>query len=238
MAPRTVSNMLLTHGEAKIDAPGRIRANAGLVYGGTVRMTDLPLAALFGPETPANGNITSTLAITLPLMDPMNVEANGPFDLRNGVLLKLPVVEQLVRAIEGMVPGRKERGDVLSATVDVRHQIITLEELKLTSAAVAARGEGTIGFDKSLDLRLNAGPLEKLQDELGLIGDIFGAITDSFVKYRVTGTTSDPNVSVKPLGIGSKKEIKEKDETTDETKDGASEPERNAPPAPVKEEGG
>ena len=228
----TISNMLFTHGEAKIDAPGRIRMKSGLVYGGTVRITDLPLAALFGPETPANGNVTSTLAVTLPLMDPASVEADGPFDLRNGILLRLPVVEKLVRAIEGMVPGRKKRGDVLSANVNVRGQVITLEELKLTSAAVAARGEGTIGFDQSLDLRLNAGPLEKLQDELGLIGNIFGAITDSFVKYRVTGTTSDPDVSVKPLGIGSKKAIKKKDPP----KDGASE--KKTPPAPVKEEDG
>ena len=57
-------------------------------------------------------------------------------------------------------------------------------------------------FDSRVDFRFNAGPLEKLQSALGPLGDLMGAVTDQLMKYHVTGTLSEPEFSVKPLGLG------------------------------------
>ncbi len=57
-------------------------------------------------------------------------------------------------------------------------------------------------YTGDLDLKMNAGPLEKLQSMLGKVGDIFGKITDGLVTYRIRGTLGDPKVNVQPLGIG------------------------------------
>jgi len=51
-------------------------------------------------------------------------------------------------------------------------------------------------LNQSLNLRFNGGPIEKLQEKLGVVGDLLGTITDNVGSYRVTGTLSDPKGSV------------------------------------------
>ena len=61
---------------------------------------------------------------------------------------------------------------------------------------------GWIGFDGTMELRFNAGPLERLQESTGVIGQIFGAVTDTLLDYIASGTLSDPKIRIAPLGIG------------------------------------
>jgi hypothetical protein len=49
-------------------------------------------------------------------------------------------------------------------------------------------------------VQVNAGPLEKLQDALGAVGDVLGAVTDSVVAYRVGGTVEKPGINVVAFG--------------------------------------
>jgi hypothetical protein len=64
------------------------------------------------------------------------------------------------------------------------------------STVMAARGKGRVGLDKSLDLLLNGGPLEKVQSMLGSVGAMLGKVTDSLTHYRVTGTVGHPVISI------------------------------------------
>ena len=72
---------------------------------------------------------------------------------------------------------------------------------KLVTALMAVRGGGVIGFDDSLNLILNGGPLERLQESLGMVGRAFGHVTDRIVRYHVTGTTEHPVVRIRPFGL-------------------------------------
>ncbi len=67
---------------------------------------------------------------------------------------------------------------------------------------MGVRGKGQVNFDSTIDFVVNAGPLEKLESDLGGIGAILGLITDQVVKYRIRGTWDDPKLTVHPLGIG------------------------------------
>ena len=61
---------------------------------------------------------------------------------------------------------------------------------------------GRIGFDSSNDLRLNAGPLERIQGLLGSIGSAMGKLTDKLVTYQVSGTLTNAKVEALPFGVG------------------------------------
>src|SRR5204862_8241403 len=73
-------------------------------------------------------------------------------------------------------------------------------EITYQSDVFAARGRGTITFDRQLDLLLNAGPLEKMQAMMGKVGNVFGMLTDAVAAYHVTGPMSNPQVEVQFAG--------------------------------------
>ena len=111
----------------------------------------------------------------------------------------------LVKALAGVMrimtlsPSQK---DELQTTFIIRDELIDLTSFSALAGPIGARGKGTIGLvDQSLDLRMNAGPLEGLQATAGLLGEAFGALTDRLAKYLVRGTIGDPKVSVAPLGF-------------------------------------
>lgn len=127
----------------------------------------------------------------------------GVFEVAEGRLVLLPGVTQLADRIN---PG--DEGEVRTSNHSAEGAWVfdpagmRFTELELTTNSIAARGTGVLGFDRTLDFRVNAGPLEKVQSLLGPVGDIFGAVTDSFVKYTIKGTISEPVVGVAPFGIG------------------------------------
>ena len=63
------------------------------------------------------------------------------------------------------------------------------------------RARGTIGFDDTLYLIMNGGPLERMQDSMGAIGRAFGRLTERLVRYEVSGPIGSPSMSVRPLGL-------------------------------------
>jgi hypothetical protein len=66
---------------------------------------------------------------------------------------------------------------------------------------VAARGGGTMWIDKRLDFKLNAGPIEKMQDMMGKqIGGAIALVTDQAIAYRVLGTADDPKIQAEVGG--------------------------------------
>lgn len=139
-------------------------------------------------------------------LDPSNITGNGTLTLRNGRLVSIPVVTDLVDAMDivARLTGtqtNKDKADIEFA-LDGRGLDIPKKGLSLVTQVMSVNGRGRINFDQSLDLLVNGGPLEKLQDQLGGIGDIVGAITDGALKYDIEGTVSKPDIKIRPLGIG------------------------------------
>ncbi|MEM9372362.1 MAG: AsmA-like C-terminal region-containing protein [Planctomycetota bacterium] len=127
----------------------------------------------------------------------------GDIDIRNGRLADVPVLTDLIEVMEvaGVLQGDPYR-DAFASPLTFSPAGVTLEGFEFTTPAVDARGSGTIGYTGSLDLRINGGPVEALQNKMGDFGRILGIVTDSVLTYRVEGTVSEPEVAVQPFGIG------------------------------------
>lgn len=136
---------------------------------------------------------------------PESLQGAGTLKITQGRLVKIPIVSALAKAAD--VFSKLTGGQGLSDSLDVQFNLtsdgIEVTSLDLNTPAIAARGSGMIFYDARLDLALNAGPLERVQNLLGGVGKIIGAVTDRVLKYRIRGTVAEPKVSVHPLGIGS-----------------------------------
>lgn len=66
---------------------------------------------------------------------------------------------------------------------------------------MAAHGTGDIHYGGRIDLKINAGVVEKAESLLGELGDVLAALTDRLLPYVISGTWSEPIVTPDPLGI-------------------------------------
>lgn len=133
------------------------------------------------------------------------LSGDGEVHLRKGRVMVLPGLTELA-SLMNVATALKSGEDALNHEVDARFTLepqgVRVTESEVKTEFLAARGKGTIGFDGSLDMAVNGGPMEKVQSLLGGLGDALGAVTDHLVKYRIRGTVSAPKVSVDPLGLG------------------------------------
>ncbi len=190
---------------------GTMTAEGRVVLDGDARLSwnlqgmDLrALLATGGGQTPRMaGKVTSTGGVRAPMADPMaGLSGAGQIDVREGRLVNVPILSDLVSVMQVTGLTGNTLRDTFSSPFTITPTAVRLDNFDFRTPAIAARGSGTIGFDGTLNLSVNGGPLESIQNKLGPIGGILGKITDQFVTYRVRGTTADPRVSVQPLGIG------------------------------------
>ncbi len=138
---------------------------------------------------------------------PASLAGEGTLQVREGRLINLPMLSSLTDVVTG---NRAGDSHVFKDTADLEFTLtedaIKLENYHIVSTLVAARGEGRIFYDGRLALTANAGPLEKVQDTLGAVGDLFASLTDLLVTYDIGGTVQEPTVTVRPLGIGTNPE--------------------------------
>ncbi|HQY88796.1 MAG TPA: hypothetical protein PK402_09060 [Tepidisphaeraceae bacterium] len=127
----------------------------------------------------------------------------GRIELRNGRLVRVPLVSkfndliiELTRYVSLNRDSKPVANESASIIFTLSENDVRFSKLDYSGSMVAARGTGTIGLNQSLNLRFNGGPIEKLQEKLGVVGDLLGTITDNVGSYRVTGTLSDPKGSV------------------------------------------
>jgi hypothetical protein len=90
-----------------------------------------------------------------------------------------------------------ERAKVAAELAGDKAQI---SEITFIGDYLAGRGKGTITLDRKLDLLINAGPIEKVQSMLGVVGGAIAKVTDKLLAYRVSGTLQAPKVEVQVGG--------------------------------------
>lgn len=132
-----------------------------------------------------------------------HLEGNSVVTLVDGDILNVPIIDGLREAVLGVeaVPSGNDQGSMLVVFSPDR---LELDDVSLEGEDLGVRGNGEIYYDGSLNLRFNAGPLEKIQMGTGAIGDILGMITDRLVTYQVTGTWEDPEFNGRLLNIGTR----------------------------------
>jgi hypothetical protein len=133
---------------------------------------------------------------------PASLSGAGEIHLREGRLVGLPVMSALVDLMKIRIPAALSPADKADSTFRFTPEGVRIERIDILTALLAARGEGIIKYDATLDMRLNAGPLEKLQSLLGKAGDLLGHLTDKLVAYKVEGRLGNP--TVRPMVLGEK----------------------------------
>lgn len=155
-------------------------------------------------KPPIAGNLATTGHAGAELAAwPDTIMGEGSLQLRDAELMRLPILARLldVLAKSEKITGVsvKDRADV-AFTLHPEHVAVTHAEA--VSSVVALRATGSVFYDQRLDLHVNAGALEKLQSELGALGDLLATVSDRLVAYKVTGTLASPKVTIRPLRQG------------------------------------
>lgn len=129
------------------------------------------------------------------------------FQLTKGRLAELPLCRAIQEAVQaaarvvGADTSPQELRDQLKIEMNLTGQVARVTEITYISNLIAARGTGSVSLDRQLDLTVNAGPVEKMQQVLGRqIGGAIAMVTDRIVAYRVTGVIGDPQVKVQVAG--------------------------------------
>jgi hypothetical protein len=147
-----------------------------------------------------SGSLTGELARW-----PASANGSGTLTVEAARLVSLPLLSDLLRHVRAAIPNipflTRERQDRAAFTFQIRPDRVVLESFDIECALVAARGSGDMYYDQTIDLVVNAGPLEKAQSLLGRVGDVIGQVTSRVIAYEVRGTVAQPRFAVRPLGI-------------------------------------
>ena len=131
---------------------------------------------------------------------PETLRGDGELKVRNGRLASIPVISAVGRAMDILLlQGR--HNDQMDIEFTLEPDGIYLESVNLVAGVMAFRARGSIGFDDTIYLIMNGGPLERMQHSMGALGRLFGNVTDRLVRYEVSGPLGSPSVRVRPLGL-------------------------------------
>jgi len=130
-------------------------------------------------------------------------EGQGRLTLREARLGRLPVLssidEALDRAAEALMKRERTGHDVLSLEFSFDGDRARIGKLRMNSRWYGLRGHGDAYFDARLDLAVDGGPVQRVENELGAVGDVLGEITETLVRARVTGTLKEPRIGIEVL---------------------------------------
>jgi hypothetical protein len=131
------------------------------------------------------------------------VQGQGRLSLRKARLARLPVLstidEALDRTAEAFMKREHTGRDVLSLEFSLDGDRARIGKLRMNSRWYGLRGHGDVSFDSRLDLAVDGGPVQRVENELGAVGDVLGEITETLVRARVTGTLGEPKVGIEVL---------------------------------------
>ncbi len=190
-----------------IDLAGRVDFTSERTFGVTVSALNLNVEQFVTGSPDAvdttkgvldvDGRISGALAAA---DVSQRLAGDGTLNIRQAHLARIPVIDRLLQLMK-TITAYGEPSDRGNAAFQLAGDRVHFTSFEFISQSIAARGEGDLHFDGTLDLIMNAGPLERIQGALGAIGDVFGKITDRLVSYRITGTLDKPQYEVRPLGV-------------------------------------
>jgi hypothetical protein len=132
-----------------------------------------------------------------------SAQGQGRLSLKKARLARLPVLstidEALDRTAEAVMKREHTGHDVLSLEFSLDGDRARLKRLRMNSRWYGLRGHGDVGFSSQLDLAVDGGPVQRLENELDVAGDVLGEITETLLRARVTGTLAEPKVGIEVL---------------------------------------
>ena len=177
--------------------PARVRVNAdGLQIQQLLRSSKPDEAPRYA------GNLDAAIDYAAPpAMWNKQAAGGGTIAIRQGRIDHIPVLGSIVTSLSQTLAratggNQSALTDTADATFSFAGDGVRFDHFAGTCGMLALRGGGTIGFDRRLDLRLNAGTMENIQNSLGVLGEAWASMSDAMAGYRVSGTVSDPKVSM------------------------------------------
>ncbi len=155
---------------------------------------------------PLAGRLSFATHLTGPAAS-LHEQASGTgwLEVNEGALARLPLLLRLrkMMGLDTALPPEDRPAGKDTARIEWTYagDRARLTKIEALTRWLALRGEGDLRFDGSLDLRVNAGPMERLQHALGRVGDWMASVTDRLVSYSVTGHVGNPQIRVRPLGL-------------------------------------
>jgi len=174
------------------------------------RMNDVSLDAAFesvsGKPAKYSGRVHSEGAFLMRLDAlPQSIGGGGSILIDEGRMVQLPLVKALSRLMITHIPGMESRArDRLAVDFLFHPEYVRVESMELTTSVLKAKGDGRVYYNGDLNLEIRAGLVNRLGKQLGPLGSILGALTENFVTYVVRGEVGNPEVTVSPLGFGSR----------------------------------
>jgi hypothetical protein len=133
-------------------------------------------------------------------------QGQGRLSLREARLANLPVLSTIDQAIDPLAEAimkREHKGrDVLSLRFSFEGDRTHIADLRVNSRWYGLRGHGDVYSNSRLDLAVDGGPIQRLENELGWAGDVLGEITETLLRARVTGRLAEPKVGIEVLRGG------------------------------------
>jgi len=160
-------------------------------------------AAPEGEVPPLAGLVTSEGRATMSASAGIeSLRGSGRIDVTEGRFAAVGMIERLLSALQLTRSGPPAARSELRGEFALRGPALDFSSLSLKTPVASLRGQGVLHFDGRLDFLVNGGPLERVQDALGDVGNLLAVVSDRFVKYRVRGSVGEPKITVVPLGMG------------------------------------
>jgi hypothetical protein len=176
----------------------------------TFEATDLQISdVLRGAHAPKgvpaySGVLTTSGTLLGPLAQiGQSAQGSGHLALVKARLGRLPILSTIDQALDAAAEAVMKREhighDVLSLNFKFAGDHARIEKLRMNSRWYGLRGHGDVFFDSRLDMAVDGGPIQRLENELGPVGDVLGEITETIVRARVTGTMGEPKIGIEVL---------------------------------------
>ena len=135
-----------------------------------------------------------------------SLAGSGTLSVTQANLVTLPIVSDIIRTLNRLPVPVDRDGDEARVDFTIHPDHVMMTKAELDSPLVMLRGKGRVFYDNRLDLDVHAqsGVMEEVTSRLGQVGDLLNAVNKQAVTYGVTGTTDNPHLTVKPLGLAIK----------------------------------
>lgn len=170
-----------------------------------LRIADIDLSQADRGDEEHNyaGIVNLTAEVAAPFAE-LPAALDGPLELTvtQARLVVIPLIQQIRNTLE--IDGalqQVEPKDEVHVSGRIRADHLFIERADYLGPLIGARAKGKVFYDQTLDLLVNAGPLQRLEKALGAVGDALASLTGKVAPLHVTGPIAEPSVTVKPLGF-------------------------------------
>ena len=193
-----------------IEATGTLGLHEPMLASVNIGGEGLVLEQMLPPKEPGGkpsvqGSLDLQAKASAPLTKMMTqLGGSGEIKLSEGRIAGLPVISSLIAFMESegeidQITGKAKGTDTGHIVFELRGDHAYLSQCDIDASWYAVHGRGKMFLDERVAMNVNAGPLTKVGNALGVLGRLVGGVTDNALVYRVRGNLDALSVVPVPL---------------------------------------